>query len=279
MWNRRNCSVVVCWGYNDHGQLGTGVATDADDRKYGTLREYSEPPDEVTQLSQLPSNVGVHQPSMLLPDDKVIHLATGHCHTCGLTLLGSLFCWGCNTFGQVGSPLHCPKQSSCNSPAAVSFSHMNATSPISIAAAADNTCAIVGPHHVVVCWGRNNQAQLGRSAELSHPFGPVDESGPHAHSDTPWFVDGLPDGAVSLALGREHACASFTDGMLRCWGSNQWGQLGESACGADSKCRRPVVVHLAKVQLWRRRFQVQFVLEIASPVVLLTLHCTALEHL
>ena len=94
MWNHRNYSAVVCWGYNDHGQLGTGVATDAEDRKYGTFREYSELPDEVTLLSQSLSDEPVYEPSMLLPDDKVIHLATGHCHTCALTLLGSLYCWG-----------------------------------------------------------------------------------------------------------------------------------------------------------------------------------------
>jgi hypothetical protein len=123
---------------------------------------------------------------------------------------------------------------------------MNITSPISVTAAADNTCAIVGPHDTVVCWGRNNQAQLGRSANVSDPLAPAEENSPHAHSEYPWFVDGLPDGAVSLALGREHACASFANGMLRCWGSNQWGQLGASACGVDKQCRSPVVVHLHK---------------------------------
>ncbi len=250
MWNFRNYSAVACWGYNDHGQLGTGFATDADDKKYGTLREYNETPDEVTPLSQFsPSDSGFETlefPSLLLPNDKVVHLATGHCHTCALTLLGSLFCWGCNKFGQVGSPLHCPDKTSCNSPAPVSFSHMNTTIPFVIAAAADNTCAIVRPHGIVVCWGRNNQAQLGRSTELPDPFAPVEGNSDLAHSEYPWRVDGLPDGAMSLALGREHACAFFPDGMLWCWGSNEWHQMGVAACGADKKCRRPVAVHLSK---------------------------------
>lgn len=242
MWGFRNYSAVACWGYNDHGQLGTGFATRADDRKYGTLREYNEIPDEVTRLSQF----SAVENGLLLPDDKVAHLAAGHCHTCALTLLGSLFCWGCNKFGQVGSPLHCPHKTSCNSPALVSFSHMNVTLPIIIAAAADNTCAIVAPHGKVVCWGRNNRAQLGRSAELPDPFAPVEENSDLAHSEHPWSVDGLPDGAVSLAIGREHACAFFPGGILWCWGSNQWHQMGAAACGVDSTCRRPVAVHLGR---------------------------------
>jgi alpha-tubulin suppressor-like RCC1 family protein len=166
-WSFRNYSVVTCWGYNDHGQLGLGFVTDAD-----ALDSYYRTPDEVPQFSVSAANQQVSQRSMMLPDDKVVHLATGHCHTCALTLLGSLFCWGCNTFGQVGSPLHCSDKDSCASPAAVSFSHMNITSTISISAAADNTCAIAAPRHVVVCWGRNNHQQLGRSTAAPGPFEP-----------------------------------------------------------------------------------------------------------
>ena len=34
-------------------------------------------------------------------------------------------------------------------------------------------------------------------------------------------------GAVELAAGGEHTCARFTDGFVRCWGSNVFGQLGD----------------------------------------------------
>ena len=33
--------------------------------------------------------------------------------------------------------------------------------------------------------------------------------------------------AVSIAMGRGHACAARTDGSVWCWGSNLYGQLGD----------------------------------------------------
>jgi hypothetical protein len=118
---------------------------------------------------------------------------------------------------------------------------MNHSSPVSAAAAADNTCAILGINRVVACWGRNNRGQLGRpSSVLGH------ERSSHSHGLLPQLVEGLPGGAASLAIGREHICALFADGALRCWGSNQWGQLGASSCGGQTNCLVPVVVPLGQ---------------------------------
>jgi alpha-tubulin suppressor-like RCC1 family protein len=65
---------VVCWGRNDHGQLGTGEAGAA---KASVV--------EVVGLSGVTS------------------VAAGITHTCALRADGSIWCWGSNTFGQLGN--------------------------------------------------------------------------------------------------------------------------------------------------------------------------------
>lgn len=52
-------------------------------------------------------------------------------------------------------------------------------------------------------------------------------------------------GAVELlAVGREHACG-IDKGCMKCWGSNQWGQIGIGTIGTKEDARRPVPVHWA----------------------------------
>ncbi|MCC7541014.1 MAG: hypothetical protein IT379_32645, partial [Deltaproteobacteria bacterium] len=48
--------------------------------------------------------------------------------------------------------------------------------------------------------------------------------------DRPTPVSGIVD-AVSLAVGRNHACVAERTGEVLCWGSNRYGQLGDGAGG------------------------------------------------
>ena len=71
------------------------------------------------------------------------------------------------------------------------------------------------------CWGRNSSGQLG------NPEQTLTEE-PTA---TPTTVSGLDGGApdrtaIGLAAGQSHVCALVADSSVRCWGDNQFGQLG-----------------------------------------------------
>src|SRR4029079_8776847 len=46
-------------------------------------------------------------------------------------------------------------------------------------------------------------------------------------------------GTVSMALGAAHTCALRADGLLRCWGSNSSGQIGD---GTTTNRASPVSV-------------------------------------
>ena len=59
----------------------------------------------------------------------------------------------------------------------------------------------------------------------------------------PTTVAGL-DGVVGVATGAAHAVAYLTDGQLRAWGSNEFGQLGSDRVrtGNQAGSAQPVTV-------------------------------------
>jgi len=66
------------------------------------------------------------------------------------------------------------------------------------------------------CWGNNNNGQLGNGEAFVSSTTPVAVNGGFA------FVPG------SLTLGGDHSCALTLAGSAYCWGSNGYGELGDS---------------------------------------------------
>jgi alpha-tubulin suppressor-like RCC1 family protein len=65
----------------------------------------------------------------------------------------------------------------------------------------------------VKCWGANYVNQLG--------------NGTSDDSDIPVDVFGLQNGVTAIAAGSEHTCALMSDGGVKCWGNNTYGQKGD----------------------------------------------------
>ena len=82
----------------------------------------------------------------------------------------------------------------------------------SIAAGGGHTCAVTEAG-VVWCWGRNSNGQLG-DGTTDNKLVPTQVSGPET-------------GVVAVSAGGSHTCAVTEAGELWCWGSNQFGQLGD----------------------------------------------------
>ncbi|MBL8777474.1 MAG: hypothetical protein JNK12_16145 [Acidimicrobiales bacterium] len=86
-----------------------------------------------------------------------------------------------------------------------------------------------GSHHAcglsadgqVRCWGRNQWGQLGLGDTVNRGDQPI-EMGPSLAS-----VDlGAGRSAVALSAGSQHSCAVLDNGQVKCWGYNDYGQLG-----------------------------------------------------
>ena len=83
-------------------------------------------------------------------------------------------------------------------------------------------CRVAGTGDVY-CWGRNEQGQLGNSAATE-----TCKSLSNGCSRTPIKVIGLSN-VASIGGGHYHTCAVLLDTTVKCWGDNEFGQLGKGS--------------------------------------------------
>ncbi len=230
---------VACWGDNDVGQLGDGTTT----RRLAptTVSGLSS---GVTAVSAggghtcaLTSGGGVvcwgsnslgqlgdgTTTDRLTPvavsglSNGVTAVSAGSVHTCALTSGGGVVCWGFNSEGRLGDGTRTDRLT----PVAVSGL---ATGVTSVAAGSAHTCAVTSAGGVM-CWGYNR-------------FGPLGD-GTTTGRLTPVAVSGLSSGVIAVVAGSDHTCAVTSGGGVRCWGNNDFGQLGD---GTKTTRLTPVAV-------------------------------------
>jgi cysteine-rich repeat protein len=145
---------------------------------------------------------------------SIVALSAGVSHTCALLAEGFVRCWGANDVGQLG--LATTADLSGQAPYMNGVVKLGAPAA-AIAVGANHTCALM-TDATVRCWGANASGQLG----LGHTMTIGDDEAPDAATAT------VPLGASvqAIAAGGDVTCALITDGTLRCWGQNGFGQLG-----------------------------------------------------
>jgi alpha-tubulin suppressor-like RCC1 family protein len=133
-------------------------------------------------------------------------VAAGGRHTCAIMEGGGVMCWGDNSKGQLGNG------STTSSPHPVSVQSLSGT-VTAISLGDMHTCVLLDSGGVK-CWGRSDEGQLGNGTFSPNPnMFPVD-------------VSGLSSGVWAIAAGVNHTCAVLTTGYVKCWGSNNNGQIG-----------------------------------------------------
>jgi len=149
--------------------------------------------------------VDTNPPLPALLDSTVTQVAAGRYHTCALTTMGGVKCWGDNSSGQLGNGTTTPSAT----PTDVSGLIVGVAS---ITSGGSHTCALMAGGGVK-CWGSNVNGQLG--------------NGTTSRSTVPVDVSGLTSGAASISAGTSHTCALTTGGGVKCWGANGQGRLGD----------------------------------------------------
>jgi alpha-tubulin suppressor-like RCC1 family protein len=221
-------SNVQCWGVNADGQLGNGSGVDthvpvpvtftgspafgtADHLVSGYNHSCAVKNDVVycwgnNQYGQL--GVGDYDPRLsgtaVAGVGNVLQLSAGGYHTCALIDGGTVKCWGRNFGGQLGNG----NFDQANTPQNVS----GLTDVVAIATGSDHTCAVT-IDNALKCWGWNGEGQLGDQTTSPR--------------NTPGDVPGMTRGIVAVDGGEQHTCAISDTGILRCWGGNMEGQLGD----------------------------------------------------
>ena len=186
-------SQVWCWGAGTDGQLGDGLGADT-----------TKPMNPVSNLSDAA---------------EVVTYAGG---ACARTSMGSVSCWGLNTYGQLGdgptTHVMCGIQDCALQPVTSSLAGVS-----SVVATSVSVCGISSGG--VSCWGFGGFGQLG--------------NGSSSNSSSPVQATDLTDAdAIAGALFGGHPglgqyCA-HQSGKVLCWGADIAGQLGAPAL--DESC-------------------------------------------
>jgi alpha-tubulin suppressor-like RCC1 family protein len=186
---------------------------------------------------------------------EITQLSLSNVSSCALTSTGAMKCWGSNAYGQIGTlasnqqktPIDVPGFTNNISAIAVGDSRMCAltttgevkcigngvadsnnpgisSGAISISSGYAYSCALMS-YGGVKCWGDNWTGQLGSGTWVN--------TAPAVH------VKGLTSGVTAITSGIMHSCALLSNGSVKCWGANNYGQLGD---GTNSNRNEPAQV-------------------------------------
>ena len=142
----------------------------------------------------------------------VKNITGGGFHTCAVSWAGEVKCWGRSVHGAMGYV----GALQVNTPAQVDPVELSAPA-IDIVAGGYHTCAILEGGGAT-CWGLGDSGQLGNGATVNI-----------GDDESPLVLDPIDLGEASvraLAAGAYFTCALLDDGVVRCWGRNDRGQLG-----------------------------------------------------
>ncbi|KVP96587.1 hypothetical protein WJ97_11930 [Burkholderia ubonensis] len=197
------------WAATSASQLPAGLSLDASGLISGKPNTMNEAGASFEVVSTYKNKTG-RQVYVIRVDGvalEVLQLSAGDDHTCAVTHAGGVKCWGLDDLGQLGNDAALLSKST---PVDV----LGLTSGVaSVSAGGQHTCAVTTAG-AVRCWGRGSYGQLGNGAT--------------ANSPTPVAVQGLTSGVAMVSTGWAHTCAVTTAGGAKCWGRDNYGQLGDS---------------------------------------------------
>jgi alpha-tubulin suppressor-like RCC1 family protein len=189
---------LYCWGDNSAGELGNG---------------YSGSPYSAPQQAQVLTATGA--PAV------VTSVSTGNGTVCAVDNAGVGYCWGDNTYGEVGN-------GNTTTPVVTPTIIPGGYSWTSISAGSTSVCGIAATADL--CWGYDNYGQLG--------------NGTTANASTPTPTAVIGSGAslftqFTVGQGSQSSCF-ITAGVVKCFGLDSNGQLGDGGVVTATSSDTPV---------------------------------------
>lgn len=245
---------VYCWGNNNTGGLGR-AAVPANATSYQYYPQKIDSSENFIQLTDDgrsfcgltesgkvycwgntrfaggPSNaILLHWDGSAGKATKLYGLGAGQLETgCLYTDQNKLHCWGYNKTGQFGNGTMSQSTSLPSAGTYVQFIApplSAAETIVDVSAITEAYCALTSLQKVY-CWGRNLEGQVGAgfnpavTQELTRARVVVKSAPPTITFTKLAHTNGMP---ISLT----HMCAIGTDTKTYCWGSDQYGQLGNT---------------------------------------------------
>jgi len=201
--------IVKCWGRNGDGQLGLG-----DTRSRGaTLNE-----------------LGDYLPPVNLGEGQVaIDIAAGESHTCAVLQNRTIKCWG--NYRGIGSE---DSQDLGDDPVELGDDllpvNLGKTAQIKKVTCGNNFTCVLLMNGSVKCWGENTGGVLGIGKPADDIIGDEPNELGEKLPSVPLAKDALVD---DISCGGLHCCARFINNAIKCWGTNESGELG----AGDTKSR------------------------------------------
>ena len=221
-------------------------------------------------LSPIPSH-DVLVPTAVATSLRFTELAVGSWHACGVATTGTVYCWGDNSYQQLGTQASLPTCQTLDAPcSSTPLAVAGGGTYQHVAASMRDSCALTASGEAW-CWGFGIGGQLGdgQGANSAIPvpvsatvpfsaialggsgllacalgatgggycWGPDGTgglgNGTTAGSDAPAAISG---GLVfsMLTVGDDHACGLAGAGSGYCWGDNEYGDLGKGSPGSSS---------------------------------------------
>jgi alpha-tubulin suppressor-like RCC1 family protein len=238
---------ALCWGKGTHGEIGNGsvgnratpvvVAAGLNFSAISvggahacalttTNAAYCWGSDSTGQLGDL------RQINSTTPIPVVLNggpatfagISAGYRHSCGVGADGAGWCWGDNSFGQLGDGTQSSSQAPVQVAGGLSFK--------AISAGGDHSCGIT-TSGAAFCWGSNAAGQLGTGSVGDISATPVAVSGGLTFSRisaSTGTVTTTPPDSLGVShrykQGSGHTCALTTAGAIYCWGDDGDLQLG-----------------------------------------------------
>jgi alpha-tubulin suppressor-like RCC1 family protein len=208
---------AFCWGDNGFGQLGDGTQTDhprpapvattvrfrnLDAAEFGVCAVSTD--DRVFCWGTIFQPLSSTQPEPV--GGSFRNVTAGHDHICAVGRDdGRAYCWGGNSFGQLGDGTTLPR----STPTPVAGNHRFSL----LATGERHTCGLTTADEVF-CWGSNQWGQIGiEGPRFERHLEPVRVPGTRRYT--------------SLTAGRFHTCAVTTASKAFCWGDGRSGQIGD----------------------------------------------------